>query len=78
MPLEIAAAPELRETAASGLFLQRSRCLLRLLQLQSCEKLLLQASFFRGAGVPLKLQIRVPEAEDFSLRVLEFRKPPEV
>ena len=25
MPLEIAAAPELRETVASGLFLQRSR-----------------------------------------------------
>ena len=50
VPLEIAAAPELPETAASGLFLQRSRCLLRLLQLQSCEKLLLQASFFREAG----------------------------
>ena len=26
MPFEIAAAPELRETSVSGLFLQKSRC----------------------------------------------------
>ena len=60
MSFEIAAAPELRETAASGLFLQRSRRLLRLLQRQSCEKLLLQACFFKEAGVALRLQIRIP------------------
>ena len=58
MSFEIPAAPELREIVASGLFLQGNRCLLRLLQLQSCENGEKQVSFAVAAA---------PEAEKDSL-----------